>query len=53
MTAAPRVLILPGYQNSGPEHWQSLWERRHPEYRRVQQRGWERPRWTDWVTGLD
>ena len=31
MTAAPRALILPGYQHSGPEHWQSLWERRHPE----------------------
>jgi predicted alpha/beta hydrolase family esterase len=28
----PRVLLLPGWQNSGPEHWQTRWEaaRRHP-----------------------
>ena len=29
------VLILPGLYNSGPEHWQSHWERAHPEFRRV------------------
>ena len=53
MTAVPRVLSVPGCQNSGPEHWQSLWERRYPEYRRVQQRDCERPRRADWVAGLD
>ena len=25
------VLILPGWENSGPRHWQSLWEQRHEE----------------------
>ena len=53
MRTAPRVLILPGYQNSGPEHWQSLWEARHPEYRRVHQRDWEYPRRADWVAAVD
>ncbi|WP_204314112.1 alpha/beta hydrolase, partial [Klebsiella aerogenes] len=24
-----RVLLLPGWQNSGPDHWQSRWERLH------------------------
>jgi hypothetical protein len=31
------VLILPGLYNSGPEHWQSRWESRHPGFRRIQQ----------------
>ncbi len=46
------VLILPGLGNSGPEHWQSHWERRDPACERVLQRGWERPRCADWVEAL-
>ena len=46
-------MILPGLFNSGPEHWQSLWEAAHPEFRRVQQDDWERPRCADWVARLD
>jgi serine hydrolase len=52
VTPGVRVLILPGYQNSGPEHWQSLWQARHPEYRRVEQRDWEYPRREEWVGAL-
>ena len=52
MSARP-VLILPGYDNSGPEHWQSLWEKTHPDYRRVQQRSWTAPVCDDWVAALD
>lgn len=47
------VLMLPGWQNSEPEHWQSLWERAHPEYARVPQQEWERPVRDDWVGTLD
>jgi len=47
------VLILPGWLNSGPQHWQSLWERDHPEFRRVQQKNWENPLIGDWVSNLD
>jgi predicted alpha/beta hydrolase family esterase len=47
------VLILPGLFNSGPEHWQTLWERRHPEFRRVIQAEWERPECADWVATLE
>ena len=47
------VLILPGWLNSGPQHWQSLWERDHPEYRRVQQKNWDLPKREDWVATLD
>ena len=52
MTTRP-VLILPGYDNSGPEHWQSLWEKAHPSFRRVQQRSWTEPVCDDWVAALD
>ena len=52
MSAHP-VLILPGYDNSGPEHWQSLWERAHPDYRRVPQRSWTDPVCGEWVAALD
>ena len=52
MTALASVLIVPGLSNSGPEHWQSIWEARHPEYHRVQQEEWETPRRSDWVRTL-
>jgi predicted alpha/beta hydrolase family esterase len=29
------VLIVPGLRNGGPAHWQSQWQRRHPECMRV------------------
>ncbi|MBX3608925.1 MAG: serine hydrolase family protein [Hydrogenophaga sp.] len=46
------VLILPGWQNSGPEHWQSRWERSHG-YHRVQQHDWMQPRRGDWMARLE
>lgn len=47
------VLILPGFGNSGPQHWQSLWEQQHPDFRRVQQRDWDSPVCDEWVEALD
>ena len=46
-------LVIPGYTNSGPEHWQSLWERGNPGFRRVQQRDWDHPDRGEWVRALD
>ncbi len=46
------VLVLPGWQNSGPAHWQSRWEAAHG-YTRVQQHDWERPRRGDWLMQLE
>lgn len=46
------VLILPGWENSGPKHWQSLWEQRHG-YRRVEQHDWLKPLRGDWVARLE
>jgi hypothetical protein len=46
------VLLLPGWQNSGPQHWQSLWQQRHG-YARVEQHDWDRPLRGDWLTRLE
>ena len=46
------VLILPGWQNSGPGHWQSRWELAHG-YRRVEQHDWLRPLRGDWIARLE
>ena len=46
------VLLLPGWQNSGPLHWQSLWECRHG-YVRVEQHDWMTPLRGDWVARLE
>ena len=48
----PTVLILPGWQNSGPEHWQSRWEALHG-FTRVQQHDWMQPLRGDWMVQLE
>jgi len=47
------ILVLPGFGNSGPGHWQTLWEVRHPEWRRVNLEQWDAPRCQDWVETLE
>ena len=46
------VLTLPGWQSSGPEHWQSRWER-SDGYRRVEQHDWMHPKRGDWIARLE
>jgi predicted alpha/beta hydrolase family esterase len=53
MDSGRTVLIIPGLGNSGPQHWQTLWEASQPEYRRVQQNDWEHPRCSDWTRNID
>lgn len=47
------VLVVPGWQNSGPEHWQSQWQAQQPGWQRVMQRDWLTPQLADWVAALD
>ena len=51
MTTA-QVLLLPGWQDSGPGHWQTEWEYRHG-YLRVVQHDWVRPLRGDWIARLE
>ena len=48
----PKVLILPGWQGSGPLHWQSLWTRQYAD-QLVEQHDWMRPLRGDWLARLD
>jgi len=49
----PSVLILPGIGNSGPLHWQTLWEQTNPAFVRVQQRDWDNPVCDAWVAAIE
>ncbi len=46
------VLIIPGLGGSGPEHWQSLWEKRLGATR-VEQADWDKPDRAGWIAALD
>ena len=50
--SGPTVLVLPGWQNSGPDHWQSRWEHLHG-YQRVEQHDWMHPLRGDWMAQLE
>ncbi len=47
------ALILPGIGNSGPDHWQSHWERQDPTCVRVMQDEWDAPACAVWIARLD
>lgn len=46
------VYLLPGWQDSGPGHWQTLWAEQHGDVR-VEQADWLWPRRGDWMARLD
>lgn len=46
------TLIIPGLNNSGPEHWQSLFEAQIPGSRRVAQQDWSRPNIIPWARNV-
>ncbi|CAD5106656.1 alpha/beta hydrolase [Zestomonas carbonaria] len=52
-TPSIRYLILPGWQGSSDDHWQSHWQRSLPNATRVEQRDWHAPRREDWVAALE
>lgn len=52
MNSSLRVLLLPGWLDSGPAHWQSHWERRNG-YLRVTQSDWLWPKRGDWMARLE
>lgn len=46
------ILIIPGYTNSGPDHWQTRWEEKLSSARRVEQAEWSKPVLADWKASL-
>jgi uncharacterized protein len=48
----PTILLLPGLGNSGPRHWQSVWHSEGNGCVRIQQRDWDRPELSEWLSTL-
>ena len=49
LTIHHKILTIPGLNNSGPTHWQSLWERRFAQCERVELGQWDAPDKDLWV----
>jgi predicted alpha/beta hydrolase family esterase len=45
----PTLVIVPGWRDSGPGHWQSLWAERYARTVRVRQEDWLFPTRAAWV----
>jgi predicted alpha/beta hydrolase family esterase len=46
------VVLVPGLNDSGPQHWQSLWQRRLPGAVRVEQAQWSLPDLERWSANV-
>jgi uncharacterized protein len=52
LTASFDVLTLPGYDSSGPQHWQTFWEARFG-FVCVEQTDWLNPQLETWSAAID
>jgi predicted alpha/beta hydrolase family esterase len=46
------ILIVPGLRNSDAQHWQSLWQARLPNSKRIQVNDWDTPDLDVWKNGI-
>jgi len=47
------LVIVPGANNSGPNHWQTFWEAAHPDCRRTEPASFDVFDLEDWVRALE
>jgi predicted alpha/beta hydrolase family esterase len=52
MSSIPKLLIVPGWRDSGPGHWQSLWAESIVGAVRVLQDNWVSPTRSAWVNRI-
>ena len=53
MSSQPTLVIVPGWRNSGPGHWQSLWAQRLSAVRvDMAEDDWQRPKRNVWVQAI-
>ena len=54
MSSQPTLVIVPGWRNSGPGHWQSLWAQRLPGAVPVEmaEDDWQRPKRNVWMQAI-
>ncbi len=48
-----KILVLPGWQDSGEGHWQGIWLRKYPDAVKVMQRDFLYPEKSEWVSTLN
>lgn len=53
MQRKTRFFVVPGLGSSGPDHWQTYFERQNPDFTRIQQREWDAPDRAEWVETLE
>jgi len=53
MLSVRSFIVLPGIFNSGPTHWQTLWEAADPTFVRFEPPDWDRPVASEWVAALE
>lgn len=46
------VIIAPGLHNSGPGHWQTLWQQRLPNAQRIDMQRWDQPDLERWAAAI-
>src|SRR6202008_1877452 len=49
----PLILLIPGLNDSGPDHWQTRWERKRINAHRVELGMWDDPHRNTWVNKLN
>jgi predicted alpha/beta hydrolase family esterase len=47
-----RIIVVPGWRDSGPGHWQTLWAEQLPGVVRVEQDDWVSPSRSAWVSAI-
>lgn len=47
------VLVVPGIGNSGPSHWQSLWQAAHSDWRRLSVEAWDDVVCDEWTSQIE
>ena len=52
MSSSPTLIIVPGWRDSGPGHWQTLWTDSLRHVVRVQQDDWISPTRSAWVRSI-
>lgn len=52
LSTRPTIVIVPGWRDSGPGHWQSLWAERLADAVRVTQDDWITPSRAAWVASI-
>lgn len=53
MTNKQTYVIVPGWNGSPAEHWQSHWQRTLPNALRVEQQNWQQPCLQHWVSEVE